>query len=302
MFDSCRRQYYYTYYGSWGGWKDTAEPHIRLLYQLKKMTTLPQLVGSVVHDAISRILKKSQQTGRTNPLQAAQTNAITLFNQHLIDSENKRWLQSASRYTNLFEHYYNESFDANEARLRIAESLEAFFSSKPYQHLCTVPPDQWLSLEKLESFTCHATKLWVTLDVAVRHNGGISIYDWKTGREREADKRQLSVYALYATTIWGVALQNLSLFDVYLQTGTLLCMPIDADTLEDTRRFIGQSIVAMQKVLDNPVANTASINTFPMTDHHTTCTSCPFKTVCYAQAKPTPKIAKQEKPVQLSLF
>ncbi len=304
MFDSCKRQYYYNYYGSWGGWYRDADPEIQLLYRLKKITTIPQLVGTVVHEAISNALK-ALQSGRDVPPQTVETYARKLFDQNLQDSEQQRYLHSASKYTNLFEHYYKESFteaDQANAADRIAENLDAFFTSKPHSILQTTLPEHYLSIEKLTSFSLANTKLWVTLDVAVRHKGSIYVFDWKTGKEREADRHQLAVYALYATTEWGIPLSDLQLQDVYLQVDTISTVDLTPDDLDQTRTFVTESAASMRGLLDDPEQNTASQDTFPMTDNTHTCTTCPFKAVCHPNQNPTDQPTTQQEPVQLSLF
>lgn len=304
MFQSCQRQYFFNYYGSWGGWYDSASEQTRLLYRLKKMSTLPQLVGTVVHDAISRVLK-AVQSGREVPFKTAETYATQLFDRHIEDSVAQRWLRSPSRHTNLFEHYYGQDVDVDAGRARVIENMRAFFDSEAFQKLQDTPTDHWLSVEELTSFMFQATKLWVALDVAVRQNGGVSVFDWKTGREREADRLQLAVYALFASTVWGVSIPHLNLQDVYLQAGVIRPVAIDTTILDETRHVICESIAQMRELLDDPTANTASIDAFPMTENRSTCTSCPFKSVCFSD-EPTQtdssKDPAQEKPVQLSLF
>ncbi|MGA1194959.1 MAG: PD-(D/E)XK nuclease family protein [Candidatus Latescibacterota bacterium] len=304
MFESCSRQYYYNYYGSWGGWYDSADELTRLVYRLKKMSTLPQLVGTVVHDAISRVLK-AIQSGRDVPFKTAETYATQLLDRHIEDSLEKRWLRSASKHTHLFEHYYGQDVDIDASRARVVENINAFFESEAFAVLQNTPTDQWLSVEALTSFLFNATKLWVALDVAVRQNGGVAIFDWKTGREREADRLQLAVYALYASTVWGVSIPHLQLQDVYLQAGVVSSVRVDAEVLDETRQIICESIAQMRERLDDPNANTASIDAFPMTDNRSTCESCSFKAVCFPDnptVSPPPKFSSQEKPTQLSLF
>lgn len=304
MFQSCQRQYYYNYYGSWGGWYDSADELTRLVYRLKKMSTLPQMVGTVVHDAISRVLK-ALESGRDVPPKTAETYATQLFDRHVEDSLEKRWLRSASKHTNLFEHYYGQSLDVDAGRARVIENVNAFFESEAFKTLQDTPTEQWLSVEALTSFVFNATKLWVALDVAVRQGEGVAVFDWKTGREREADRLQLAVYALYASTVWGVSVPHLQLQDVYLQAGVVRPVTVDTNVLDETRQIICESIAQMRDLLDDPNANTASIDTFPMTEDRSTCKSCPFKAVCFpdthSESNPS-NVSKEEKPTQLSLF
>lgn len=304
MFGSCQRQYFFNYYGSWGGWYDTADEQTRLLYRLKKMSTMPQLVGTVVHDVISRVLK-AVQSGREVPQKTAETYATQLFDRHIDDSLEKRWMRSPSRHAHLFEHYYGQDVDVDAARSRVIENIHAFFDSEAFQILQDVPPKNWLSVEELTSFVFNATKLWVTLDVAVRLNDGVSVFDWKTGREREADRLQLAVYALFASTVWGVSVPHLTLQDVYLQAGVIRPVSVDTQVLDETRQVICESIAHMRDLLDDPQANVASIEAFPMTENRSTCETCVFKAVCFPKDTTTSKASEktsQEKPEQLSLF
>lgn len=301
MFESCKRQYYYNYYGSWGGWDKNADAQSQLLYRLKKITTVPQLVGTVVHDAISKAL----QVGRDFHPLAVETHAQNLFGQHLRDSEKQRWRYSASKYTNLFEHYYNEPFsetDQNNSANHISTSLKAFFASNAYATLQSARPEDYLTIEKLSDFVLADTKIWVVLDVAIRHGESVYIFDWKTGRERQADRHQLAVYALYATSQWDVALSDLQLQDIYLQTNTERTLPLSPDDLDQTRIFVTESVQKMRALLDDPEQNTASQDTFPMTTNTHLCTTCPFKAVCYPDERPARQPTTEQDPVQLSLF
>ncbi len=304
MFESCKRQYYFNYYGSWGGWDKDTDAQAQLLYRLKKITTVPQLVGTVVHDAISHALR-ALQVGRPIHPSAIETYAQNLFHQHLQESRDHLWRYSASKYTNLFEHYYNEPFtetDQNNSANHISTSLNAFFASDAYATLQSARPEDYLTIEKLTDFTLANTKIWVVLDVAIRHDKSVYIFDWKTGRERQADRHQLAVYALYATSQWDVALSDLQLQDIYLQTNTERTLDLSPDDLDQTRIFVTESVQKMRALLDDPEQNTASQDAFPMTANTHLCTTCPFKAVCYPDERPVKQPTTEQDPVQLSLF
>ncbi len=304
MFESCKRQYYFNYYGSWGGWNKDADAQTQLLYRLKKITTVPQLVGTVVHDAINNVLKALKLGRDTLPF-AVETYAQNLFGQHLQESKKHLWRYSASRYTNLFEHYYNEPFsetDQINSANHISISLKAFFASNAYATLQSARPEDYLTIEKLSDFTLASTKIWVVLDVAIRRDKSVYIFDWKTGRERQADRHQLAVYALYATAQWSVALSDLQLRDIYLQTNTERTLDLSSDDLDQTRIFVTESVQKMRTLLDDPEQNAASQDTFPMTTNTHLCTTCPFKAVCYPQETSARQPTTEQDPVQLSLF
>ena len=283
MFDACKRRYYYNYYGSWGGWEKTADPEPRLLYRLKKITTLPQLIGTVVHATIDRALK-ALKSGQELPVEVAEASCLKTFDQRLQQSERGDWKNNPSRATNLFEHYYDDpSTEAvlQEIRPLITRHIRTFYTSDLYLSFKALPSFAWLSQETLDSFIFGGHTIWVTLDLAVHQNDKLCIYDWKTGTERAPDKTQLAVYALYASKKLHTPLENLILTDFYLKDQRLQPVVIDGDTLEATGHFILESIEAMQARLSNPTANTAEVDQFPMTDHTTLCKTCPFKAACY---------------------
>ena len=296
MFETCNRQYYYHYYGSWGGWNRTADARTRLLYQLKKMTTVPMLVGTVVHQTISRVLE-ALQTGREMPVDAAVEQTFRLFKQGWQASKHGRWQQAPSKCVNLFEHYYNQPLTDTELRewqARMERAVRTFYAADYYRTFQSLPPAAWLSREALEAFPFDGHTIWVTLDLAVRQNGNIYIYDWKTGKERKADETQLAVYALYATQKWHAPLQDLVLQDIYLQKGNRKIVEIDPDAIDQTGTEIRESIQTMQTHLDNPLENTASEAHFSMTDNRNACDRCPFKSVCFPEPQPRSKPAAPE--------
>src|SRR5512138_989447 len=67
-FRECRRAYYFTYYGSWGGWEAPAGSAVRELYVLKKLSSRWQWAGSVVHEAIRQLLEKARLRGELTPV------------------------------------------------------------------------------------------------------------------------------------------------------------------------------------------------------------------------------------------
>ena len=56
-FLNCPRQYYFNYYGYWGGWEIDAPDRVRRIYVLKKIKNRAMWAGQVVHDCIARSLQ-----------------------------------------------------------------------------------------------------------------------------------------------------------------------------------------------------------------------------------------------------
>jgi len=56
IFQTCPRQYYFNYYGYWGGWNPNAPERIRQIYFLKKLQNRFMCAGAKVHDCIEHTL------------------------------------------------------------------------------------------------------------------------------------------------------------------------------------------------------------------------------------------------------
>ena len=250
IFTACKRKYYYLYYGSWGGWEANADEKVRKLYQLKKMANLPMLVGDVVHRTINHSLERLA-TGTEFPVEDAKERVVALFRQAWRESTNKDWQENASRNANLFEHYYDEKPD-NERLLQLKtlmeDSIDGFYESDSYGFIKFISTPHWLSREKLESFEFEGTNIWIKLDFAARHDERIYIYDWKTGKQVKENETQLAVYALYAQDKWGVELENLRLFDVYLSKRLPVKLKV-SDTIIENAESVISRFPDFQKIL-----------------------------------------------------
>ena len=285
-FNTCKRKYYYSYYGSWGGWNKDAEGLSQKLYMLNKMTSLPMLAGSIVHDEVERTLK-TLRYGRNADQNKSRDNVIKNFKQSWNQSKNKEWKDSPKWKTNLFEHYYDQKpSDENLLDLRdlMLDSIDGFFASDSYRFIQTMSDSQWLAIEDLDSFDMHGAKLWVKLDFAIRHGERVYIYDWKTGRVVKENEVQLAVYAIYAQQKWNVDLKLIRLFDVYLnQQLPVKVKPTDR-LISSSIDFIKASIDEMKDLLVDKENNQTEIEFFPVVSEdrdNYPCSYCSFQTVCF---------------------
>ena len=285
-FKACQRKYYYSYYGSWGGWNKDAEDLNKKLYMLNKMTSLPMLAGSIVHDEVERTLK-ALRYGRSADQEKSKKNVIKNFKQSWAQSKNKEWEDSPKWKTNLFEHYYDQK-PSDEKLLEIRDlminSVDGFFASDSYRFIQTMSDTQWLAIEDLDFFEMYDAKLWVKLDFAIRHGERVYIYDWKTGRVVKENEVQLAVYAIYAKQKWDIDLKLIRLFDVYLnQQIPVKVKPTDR-LIDSAMGFINDSIKDMKDLLTDKENNKAELELFPMVSEDREsypCSYCSFQTVCY---------------------
>src|SRR5512140_3687732 len=189
-FSECRRAYFFTYYGSWGGWEAAPGTAVRELYVLKKLSSRWQWAGSVVHGALKRMLEAARATGQFWTLEKLLERTRSRARAEWGGSRDKSYWREASRIVGLLEHEYGDAVAGDEWKRLYDEviegSLRAFHESATLQEIKATPRDRWLSVDELDSWEFEGTKIWVAVDFAYRDaEDRIHILDWKTGKERE---------------------------------------------------------------------------------------------------------------------
>ena len=282
-FNTCKRKYYYHHYGSWGGWEGDADESIREIYRLKNMSYIPMFIGQVVHKIVSEILDQLR-SGILTPQETAEKMVVQYFKRGWGQSKRGDWMNTPKKNTNLFEHYYDEVPSQEilkEVGDKLVECVKGFYESESLDFIKTLPSIDWVCKEELASFHFEGEKVFVMLDFAVRHGNRIYIYDWKTGKSVYEDEIQLAIYSIYAMEEWGIELDNLRLWDVYLLKRLPVKIKINKPTIDETKAIMQESIAEMKSLLDDVDENVATIENFPMIEDTGICRKCQFKGICY---------------------
>jgi hypothetical protein len=289
-FQECRRAYYFTYYGSWGGWEAPAGSEVRELYVLKKLSSRWQWAGSLVHDALKRALVRAKGSGELPALDRVLEHTRARARAAWASSREKSYWREASRIVGLVEHEYGEPVpDAEWKRLwdQVVEgSLRAFWASPVLEVIRRTPRERWLTVDELDAWSFEGTKIWVAVDFAYRDaDGRVHVLDWKTGKERGVDHVQVGIYALYAAQKWSVPPEAVTGGLVYLVAngapgGERVSVAADAAALERCTAEMRRSIAEMKAALADPARNVARIEAFPMLEARDACRRCPFRRPC----------------------
>ncbi len=289
-FGECRRAYFFTYYGSWGGWEAAAGSAVRELYVLKKLSSRWQWAGSIVHGALKQVLARARATGEILALERLLERTRARARAEWAGSREKSYWREASRIVGLVEHEYGEPVaDAEWKRLYehvIEGSLRAFYASEVLDEIRGTPREEWLTVDELDSWDFEGTKVWVAVDFAYRdREGRVHVLDWKTGKERGVDRIQVGVYALYARGKWGVPADAVVGGLVYLvgngaPGGEKVEVAADAAALETCRAEMRGSIGEMKAALEDPARNLAREEAFPRIEAAGACRRCPFRRPC----------------------
>lgn len=284
-FEECARRYWFTYYGSWGGWKSNAPPRIRQAYVLKQLQSRWMWVGDLVHQAVARALVQAR-AGRT-PAEAETVDwALERMRGDFRASRAKTYRERPKKVCGLFEHEYGIEMDdaawgevADHARACIAE----FYRTPYVQKLPRLPRGAWLPVEELASFSLDGTRIFVKPDFAYRTGEGTAeIIDWKTGRrDEEADPIQLACYALYALEQkWAATPEGVVTTEYNLALGKARESRMSAERLEEVKSRMRSSIAAMKELLDDPGGNVATESRFPVAESAEACRRCNYLKIC----------------------
>ncbi len=289
-FSECRRAYFFTYYGSWGGWEAPAGSTVRELYVLKKLSSRWQWAGSIVHGALKQVLSRAKVTGELLPLEKVLERTRARARTEWSGSREKSYWREASRIVGLVEHEYAEPVaDAEWRRLYeqvIEGSLRAFYGSAVLEEIRRTPRQEWLTVDELDSWDFEGTKIWVAVDFAMKdRDGRVHVLDWKTGKERGVDHVQVGTYALYARQKWGIPVDGVVGGLVYLvgengSAGERVSVAADPATLERCRDEMRASIGGMKAALADPARNVAREDAFPPLEARDQCRRCPFRRPC----------------------
>jgi hypothetical protein len=283
-FESCRRQYYYQYYGSWRGWEVKADETARRLYRLKQMKSLDVFAGIVVHDLLAGWFA-ARRAGRTPELSALEEQARRRFDQAWRESRGEGWKRDPKRVARFVEHHYGAGVDPTRAGAvwaKVQRSLRAFFELPELEAVRASEPRSWLAVEALDTFDVEGTKVYAVPDFAFRHEERVWILDWKTGSPRPEDARQIKVYALYARARWKVEPRDLVLTLVYLPTEELRDVAVDEEELEHLRGDVAHGIELLAAAHFDPDREAVDLARFPPHGAPRACRYCVFREACDA--------------------
>ena len=285
VFQTCPRQYYFNYYGYWGGWEIEASERTRQIYILKNLKNRYMWAGSKVHDCIKHTLTNLQR-GIT-VLDVDQIISITLnqMREEFRSSREKRYLAHPKTCA-LFEHEYEvpiSDYDWKKTADNMEQCLTNFYASDTFDMLKALPRQMWLEVEDFSSFYLNKTKIWAVLDCSFRtEDGGVTIIDWKTGRSMSDDvSMQLSCYAMYAMEKWGIDPENVKLIEYNLLVNQGTEFRVTDAEIENTKAYIAGSIADMQSLLVDVGENVPKEEeAFSKVQDERTRTRCNFRRVC----------------------
>jgi hypothetical protein len=278
--EGCMRAYWYTYYGSWGGWKPDASKENRELWVQKKLQSIPSWLGTTVHQVAEHVLKRAQQ-GREVVEEEELELALDVAVQSIRDSEAGLGMAFPAKYVHFQEHYYGIKTEWDGVLEELEGLLKNLFANRIFQRLQSVP-ERILEVEELHRFSVDKDELWVSLDVLVEDGqGGGVIIDWKTGsfHEDATIQAQLGIYGLYASMVRNIPESKLKALYVNLRYDTETQATVSPAALTVAKATLRSSLSRMRGLVT--AENEASRSDFPLIPEGSErCLTCNFRGSC----------------------
>ncbi|MBF0287346.1 MAG: PD-(D/E)XK nuclease family protein [SAR324 cluster bacterium] len=283
IFRKCQKQYYYHYYGSWGGWQRNCDERTRTTYVLKKLVNRHLWSGEKVRTAIRRILEAVRDEKPIKTEEEVIEQTLRSMRDDFKSSRDQLYLESP-KSCGLFEHEYQLELPGEvwkETAEHIEKCIRNFYHSPLLEEIKTIPKEQWLCLEELSYFLLNEVKVYVSIDLAIRMVGQVLVYDWKTGSSVEYNHDlQMACYGWFAWQQWEVDPKTIKLMEVNLMHMDTTHHQLTGVNLEKIQKTIFESIQDMQFLLEDIGNNQANEERFTMTENDRFCMYCNFKKIC----------------------
>lgn len=269
------------------------------IYEMRCITTLAKLRGSVVHDILGGSLRGVRH-GVNVDLQTAKNGVTEILRakyqesyMRIWDSFEKRQGRKPSEICNLHEHYYK--FNDVAVRTRDARNvawtcLESAIGSVIWDSIVNSDPKKWMEIDEddFPNFDLGGIKVYANIDFAHQCDKP-TIIDWKTGPKYPSDRKQLAVYSLYAKARWDWEPTETTLVAAYLYPEYQLDAYVpEAGEVEEAADMIKRSFDEMLAL--EPAFGNADIENYPMTQDKRCCEWCRFRGICgYETGDETPE-------------
>jgi len=309
-FNSCKRKYYFKYYGFWNGWKDDAPERVKTIYRLKKLNSRHTWKGTIIHEAIAFLLK-SLLNDKDIDIEEFKEAVVEKMRDQYKTSLSGDYQANPKDNFGLLEHYYEEEVEKETWQLLrddVIRSLDNFRDSKFWKKAKTLSMEDCLALEgdlkgskniwknistnlstwrnlpsgKPDTFSVDGIKIWVKLDFAYpEDDGSIRVIDWKSGNSKEEpEPTQLNIYGYYASKVWDVPEDKIHLTAYNVNQDQQYNRTFSKEGKQETREKILNSVDKMQEMLADKDANEAKEEDFPKVDNDNFCHYCRYRQVC----------------------
>lgn len=292
----CKRKYFNTYYGSWGGWHAPAESPPAQLYLLKKLDSRWAWSGHVAHAFVGRTVEqllKGRDVAEAETLEEARHLMRGQFSASRARARERAPAKALQQFNGwkfygLLEHELGTLVTDDEWRRiwsRTELALRWWFRSDWPALIRSLPREAVLLTDDGDfaknRFAFDDTHVLSSPDFAfMASNGDAIAVDWKAGRPDSSHVTQLTGYGEQLLDRFGAPYERTELALVYLGRGDVT-QRLDADRAGAWREQTRASIATMRELLDDPAKNKPRpVEYFPMTNDRDRCRFCQYRKRC----------------------
>ena len=312
MFDSCRRNYWFNYYGYWNGWFADEDPLVQKLYMLKNRTNLWAWIGNSTHEAVARYLSEDRDVDAVVAWMQARMRV------EFARSQRREFRKPrSSKLFGLIEHEESDGDHLefleralervalnlqNFARLPVVAAVDGARQSGLYVRVEEAELDFVHDAVKARLDDLPPVTLFGKPDLAYEWpRGCLNILDWKTGMEPSTERIRGLLFQLGTYAAWfqfqrakpenAKVLPTIDSFDVravYLPSGRYHGGLLPLEAMGEVEARIGQSVGSMIDLVQGGDLrqNVVRKQDCPPTPSERGCSLCNFRSVCEAYVGP----------------
>ncbi|GLC28269.1 PD-(D/E)XK nuclease family protein [Roseisolibacter agri] len=297
----CRRAYYLSYYAAHEGWRAPAGTTSWLAYRLKKLTTLPALVGVAVHRAASTCARTLAAGGPLPSYRALRATAAAELNGGWRQARDgiTAFLRRPAAVCMLDEFLYGHGPDAqalDRARAVLDGSLRALTTVDAlWDGVRRAAPEDVIVLDPFWHFELppDGTTVFAAPDLLVRpaRDARWEVTDFKSGRPDHVID-QLLTYAVAAREGLGLDADDGMVGRVVALSGSPgereTTVLLTTDDLEAASARIRDGVGAMHALLRDVRRNLPlAADAFAPATNPATCRTCAFRGLCHPDDFPS---------------
>jgi hypothetical protein len=268
-FQTCKRKYFYQYYG-----KHDNEFESKHIAQLKSLASVAMEAGSMAHEIISDILKFVATNGKAPSLDKVIGR---------IQRNKGKFLEKQ-----FAEQYYNgtDVIDENSFLEKVTLCVTNFYNSDRFKWImenAINTRQQWIiEPEGYGETRINGLKAYCKVDCLFPVDGTIVIIDWKTGKERPEDIKQLKGYATSTKFQFDVNADDIICIASYLDPEYKENVyQFDDFDLIDFNSAVKLETQNMTDILSNVEKNIPMVkDNFPLAESSNLCGYCNYRELC----------------------
>ena len=122
MFERCKREYFYHYYGSWEGWNENADDRTKLIYRFKNIKSEEFWLKSIIEKALASAIKREIEFS----LASCKSFSIRMAYRDIFELEREEYLNDPKKLCLDSVYFAEESVES--LKKRITARLECFWN------------------------------------------------------------------------------------------------------------------------------------------------------------------------------